>query len=133
MQRAAVPPFSVVCLAKGDVLLLVEPGSSRAALRFALDLLSAASGIWGGELDQLNFDWPQPGIDDNAAACGRALSAFLGKQINDRDPALIIMGSEMAGRLEQVPEGSVLLPPFASLMTRGELKRELWTALQERR
>ena len=43
------------------------------------------------------------------------------------------MGPEVAGYLDRVPEGTFLLPPLTELMARGELKRELWAALQERR
>jgi hypothetical protein len=128
-----VAPFSVVCFAKGDVLLLIEPGASRAAVRFAMDLLSAASGIWGGELDRLAFDWPQPGIENNPTTQSRALGAFVGKQIADRDPGLLLIGRDVAGRLEQPVDGCVLLPPLDALMTQGELKRALWAELKARR
>jgi len=131
-KAPAIPPFSVVCLAKGDVLLLIDPGQTKAALRFALDLLSAASGIWGGELDQLSFDWPQPGIDNNAASRNRALGAFLAKQIGDRVPSLVLMGQEVADRLEHTPDDCLILPPLGALMTQGELKRELWARLTGR-
>lgn len=128
-----VPPFRVACFAKGDVLMLVEPGTAKAAVRFALDLLSAASGIWGGELDRLDFDWPQPGIENNASTRSRALGAFVAKQMGDRDPGLVLVGQEVAERLEQIPAGCLMLPPLGALMTQGELKRQVWAQLQERR
>jgi hypothetical protein len=122
----------VVCLSKGDVVLLIEPGKSKAALRFASDLLSAASNVWGGNMDRLAFDWPQPGIENNAATQTRALGAFVDKQLGDRAPGLILLADEVAGRLETLPSGYLRLPPITLLMTQGEHKRALWEKLKER-
>ena len=132
---APVAPFRVSCLTKGDVLLLVlsEGGESRAARRFALDLLSAASGIWGGEAAQLAFDWPQPGIENNAETQRKALGAFVAKQIGDHDGGLMLIGAEVVERLSETPAGALILAPLEALMTRGELKRELWREIESRR
>ncbi len=129
----AVAPFSVACLSKGPVLMLIELGPSKAARRFALDLLAAGSGMFGGESTQLAFDWPQPGVDNNAEAVRKALSAFLSKQIDDLDPSTLLIGREVADRLGQVPDGCILLAPLAELMVDGQKKRSLWTELEGRR
>lgn len=128
----AVAPFSVACLSKGQVLMLVELGRSKAASRFALDVLAASSGQFGGEAVQLAFDWPQPGVDNNAGSARKALGAFVAKQLGDRAPALVLVGREVANRLEQVPDGSILLAPLAELMVDGDKKRALWAELEGR-
>lgn len=128
----AVAPFSVACLSKGQVLMLIELGRSKAASRFALDVLAASSGQFGGEAVQLDFDWPQPGVDNNAGSARKALGAFVAKQVGDRAPALVLVGREVANRLEQVPDGSILLAPLAELMVDGDKKRALWAELEGR-
>jgi len=128
-----IAPFSVLCLSKGRVLMFVEPGQSRAARRFALDLLAASSGVWGGESAHLAFDWPQPGIDNNPLTVRKALSAFVAKQLGDQNPSLVLIGREVAERLEQIPDDSIVLAPLPELMVEGELKRALWTELEGHR
>jgi hypothetical protein len=126
----ALAPFSVACLSKGPVLMLVELAPSKAGRRFALDVLAAASGVFGGETTQLAFDWPQPGVDNTPETVRKALGAFVAKQIGDLDPARLLMDREVAGRLERVPDGCVLLAPLAELMVDGQKKRALWTELE---
>jgi hypothetical protein len=128
-----VAPFSVLCLVKGRALMLVELGESRSARRFALDVLAASSGIWGGESTHLAFDWPQPGVENQPGTVRKALGAFVSKQLGDHQPSLVLIGREVAERLEQIPDGSVVLAPFAELMVEGEQKRALWAELEGRR
>ena len=129
---APVRPFTVICLSKGDVLMLIEPADLRAGHRFAADVLSALSGIWGGSMTKLAFEWPQPGIANDAQSVRRALGAFVSKQVGDNGDGLTLIGGELVERLPGVPEGCVILPPIDALMTRGELKRALWEELAGR-
>ncbi len=124
-----VQPFSVYCLSKGPVLMLVELGASKAERRFALDVLAASSGLFGGNAAQLAFEWPQPGVDNNPGTVRKALRAFVAKQLGDQQPEQILIGREVAGRLEQLPEGAIELAPLAELMVDGALKRALWAEL----
>ncbi|MGE0625805.1 MAG: hypothetical protein AB7I04_14615 [Pseudomonadales bacterium] len=132
---SGVAPFSVLCLSKAGALLLIEPADPRAARRFAADLLAAATGVWGGETQQLRFEWPQPGIAPTADAVARALGAFVGKQLADSDGALVLVGAEVADRLAPgtLPADCLLLPPIDALMTDGSLKRALWQKVGSRR
>ena len=113
--------------------MLVELGRSKAVRRFALDILAASSGVFGGESAQLSFDWPQPGVDNNPSSARKALGAFMSKQLSDQDPALVLIGREVAAHLEQTPAASIELPPLAELMVDGDLKRALWAELEGRR
>jgi hypothetical protein len=127
-----VAPFSVFCLSKGPVLMLVELGPSKAARRFALDVLAASSGIYGGDTAQLAFEWPQPGVDNNPQTLKKALGAFVAKQLSDQAPSRVLIGQEVSARLEQIPDGSIELAPLAELMVDGERKRALWAELEGR-
>jgi hypothetical protein len=127
-----VAPFSVFCLSKGPVLMLVELGPSKAARRFALDVLAASSGIYGGETAQLAFEWPQPGVDNNPRTLKKALGAFVSKQLSDQAPSRVLIDQEVSARLEQIPDGSIELAPLAELMVDGERKRALWAKLEGR-
>lgn len=128
-----VAPFSVLCLSKGPALMLVEPGGSKAARRFCLDVLAAASGVYGGESAQVAFNWPQPGVQNDKRSAGRALGAFVAKQLGDRAPELVLIDTVSADRLESVPEGSLQLAPVAELMIDAAKKRSLWLELEGRR
>ena len=128
-----VAPFSVLCLSKGPALMLVEPGGSKAARRFCLDVLAAASGVYGGESGQVAFNWPQPGVQNDKRSAGRALGAFVAKQLGDRAPELVLIDTVSADRLESVPEGSLQLAPVAELMIDAAKKRGLWLELEGRR
>ncbi len=127
-----VPPFSVVCLSKGPVLMLVELEPAKAVRRFALDVLAASSGMFGGKSAQLAFDWPQPGIGNDERSMRKALGAFVAKQLGDQAPARVLISRPVAERLEQIPEGTILLAPLAELMVDGRQKRALWEELEGR-
>lgn len=127
-----VAAFSVFCLSKGPVLMLVELGPSKAARRFALDVLAASSGIYGGDTAQLAFEWPQPGVDNNPETLKKALGAFVSKQLSDHAPSRVLISQEVSARLEQIPDGCIELPPLSELMVDGEGKRALWAKLEGR-
>lgn len=132
MAAPPVAPFMVICLSKGDALILIEPTDVKTGRRFAVDVLSAVSGIWGGSVAQLAFDWPQPGIANNEATVTRALGAFISKQVSDNGDGITLIGGELVKRLSEPPDGCVILPPIDALMTQGELKRTLWAELSSR-
>ena len=113
--------------------MLVELARSKAARRFALDIIAASSGQFGGGTAQLAFDWPQPGVDNHADAVRKALGAFVAKQLADQAPALVLVGREVANRLERVPDDCILMAPLAELMVDGDKKRALWAELEGRR
>ena len=130
---AALAPFSVLCLSKGPALMLVEPGQSKAARRFCLDVLAAASGLYGGESVQVVFNWPQPGVENDLLSAKKALGAFVAKQLGDQAPELVLVDAISAERLESLPEGSLLLAPVPELMVDAAKKRTLWLELEGRR
>ena len=113
--------------------MLVEPGQSKAHLRFCLDVLAAASGEYGGGSAQVAFNWPQPGVENNQHNARKALGAFVAKQLSDQAPALVLVEGYTADRLETVPEQSLRLAPLSELMINGEQKRALWIDLEARR
>lgn len=109
--------------------MLVALGQAKTERRFALDVLAAASGVFGGETAQLAFDWPQPGVENNPDTARRALAAFVAKQLGDRPDGQVLIGAEVVERLEAAPDGCLVLPAMAELMVDGERKRALWQAL----
>ncbi len=113
--------------------MLVELPRSKAARRFALDVLAASSGQFGGDTSQLAFDWPQPGVDNHSESAQKALGAFVAKQMSDQTPALVLVGREVADRLARVPDDCILMAPLAELMVDGAKKRALWAELEGRR
>jgi hypothetical protein len=134
-RRATVAPFTVLCLSKADAVLFVEPGRQRGARRFASDLLSATTGVWGGQTGQLEFRWPQAGIENAPEAVGRALGAFVSKQIVDlARGGVVLIGAEVADRLPPgvLPADALLLPPTERLMVDGGRKRALWQEIGRR-
>ncbi len=135
VQQPEIAPFNVLCLSNPGAVLLVESGDVRSARRFAADLLAAVTGVWGGEMHQLVFEWPQPGIAPSSDAIARALGAFVNKQLADNAGALVMVGREVADRLSAaaLPEHCLVLPSFDALMTDGSLKRALWQDLASRR
>lgn len=132
--EAPVSAFSVLCLKKGNAVLIAEPRDLKTGRRFAVDLLSSVAGIWGGRHDQLVFDWPQPGIDGARAAAARALRAFVDKQAADSPDGIVLVAQEVVDRLGavQVPDRWLVIPVFDELMTRGDMKRALWSELARR-
>lgn len=132
--EARVSAFSVLCLKKDNAVLIAEPRDLKTGRRFAVDLLSSVSGVWGGHHNQLVFDWPQPGIDGSRAAAERALRAFVDKQAADSPDGIVMVAKEVVDRLGtvQVSDRWVVIPVFDELMTRGELKRVLWGELARR-
>jgi hypothetical protein len=130
-----VRPFTVWCFSRPGALLLIETADPRAARRFAADLLAALTGIWGGETEQLRFEWPQPGLSPSEDSVTRALAAFVGKQVGDNGDALVLVGAEVADRLaaSTLPESCLVLPRFDTLMTDGACKRALWQDVGSRR
>lgn len=130
----SVAPFRVLSLQKGPALILFEPADGKASHRFVSDVLSAASGLWGGELAALTFEWPQPGMDGDVGTQQKALGAFVAKQIDDQiseaSDSIVLLASEVVSRLSEPPAGCILLPPLAKLMVQADLKRALWVELE---
>ena len=129
-----IEPFAVVCLSREGAVLLSQPSDLKAARRFGADLLAAVTGIWGGQSDQLVFEWPQPGIDASAESMSRALGAFVIKQVGDNADGLTLVSAEVVERLGRVPvpEECLVIPAIDELMTNGDLKRTLWQEIVRR-
>jgi hypothetical protein len=121
----ATEPFAVLCLSREGAVLLSQPSDLRAARRFGADLLAAVTGVWGGQSDQLIFEWPQPGIDASAESMSKALGAFVIKQVGDNADGLTLVGAEVVERLGRVPvpDECMVIPAIDELMTSGDLKR----------
>ncbi len=136
----AIAPFTVLCLRKAGGLVIMEAdaaGSPRqkAERRFAVDLLAAATGAWGGDSEAVAFDWPQAAIDNTAHAQQKALGAFLAKQLSDAEATVVLMDEGLTARLPEgrVPghaEAAVLVPPLTAVMSDAALKRRLWQTLE---
>lgn len=132
---SAVAPFTVYCLRHQNAVLLMAPENAKAGRRFAADLLAALTGVWGGEVAQLVFAWPQAGLEDNAASAGRALGAFVGRVFDDNTGGITLVSAEVLERLGpgfDLPAEGLLLPPIDELMVDGEKKRLLWRDIESR-
>lgn len=134
----AVEPWSVLSLAQGDTVLLVDGDSSRRDLRLALDVLSAASGDWQGKAVSRRFDWPPrvagqhvPPADDGR----RAFNAFVDKDLDDHEAALLLCVETLAGMLPDALAGRrrVVIPALAELGRDTAAKRALWRTIRESR
>ena len=135
----AVAPFAVLCLRKAHALVIVEASVAdgprqKAERRFAVDLLAAATGAWGGETAAVPFNWPQPGIDNTAPAQQKALAAFLRKQVDDAQATVLLVDDTLDTRLGSAElaaacPGAARIPALAALMNDGALKKQLWRTL----
>lgn len=125
-------PFTVLCLAKEDSLLLIEPTDLRAGRRFGADLLAAVTGNWADAARQLLFEWPQAGIANDELSVSKALGAFVSRQLGESGVRMKLVGSEVLERLGTMPEECLVTAPTDQLMTDGELKRALWKEISRR-
>ncbi|MEM8766599.1 MAG: hypothetical protein AAGE43_04095 [Pseudomonadota bacterium] len=142
----AVAPFVVLCLRKAGGLVILEADATggprqKAERRFAVDLLAAATGAWGGDTEALVFSWPQAAIENTAVAQRKALRAFLAKQLSDAQATVVLMDEGLSARLPEDGaffDGSadaggadvLSVPPLTALMSDGALKRALWQTLE---
>jgi hypothetical protein len=126
--------YTVLCLSNAGnegAVVIAAPRDLRTGRRFAADLLASVTGVWGGELRQILFDWPQPGLDGSRTAAAKALGAFVDKQVADLGDGTVLIGAEVVERLgsRELPEHWLVTPRFDELMTSGEAKRALWREL----
>jgi hypothetical protein len=128
--------FAVESFAQGQVLLLVEDAAGKRLLRFAQDLLSAASGAWSATPARRRFEWPPapdglPGAPSlGAAAPARALRAFVARSVQDFGTRRVLCTPAVAERLAGWDGPPVLvIPPLEPLARDAAEKRRLWARL----
>lgn len=132
-------PWSVLSLALGGVVMLVDGDSSRRDLRLAQDVLSAAAGEWRSRPVSRRFDWPPPVSGDGAApaqdAGARALAAFAGKDLEDHEGVLLICEAGVEPRLGEVRAGCrrIAMPRLDVLGRDSDAKRQLWHRIRDAR
>ena len=135
-------PFTVLCLAKEDSLLLIEPTDLRAGRRFGADLLAAVTGNWADAARQLLFEWPQAGIANDELSVSKALGAFVSRQLGESGvrmklgtlmgeltPAPQVVGIEIHDADEHmlrqfIGQKLYCLAPLYKTDEKGELKTE---------
>jgi hypothetical protein len=134
IERLAEPaaPLSVLSLAAGSVVMLLEGSPPRRDLRLARDVLAAAGGDWRAKPVTRRFDWP-PAVAgamlaDGPDALRRALEAFVRKDLDDYGARLLLCQESLCAHLpEQWPGcGLVVLPPLGRLGREPAQKRQLW-------
>jgi hypothetical protein len=131
--------WSVLSLALGDAVLLVDGESSRRDLRLAQDVLAAATGDWRKRPAARRFHWPPDvaggGVQPAADAGRRALNAFVDKDLGDHAARLLVCTEPLAPRLEESWPGCrrLVIPALDVLGREAAAKRSLWRILGERR
>lgn len=127
------------------VMVLLEGMPTRRDGRLVRDLLSAATGDWGGQPSTRRFDWP-PALDmdiggaTGADAADRALRAFVAKDIADHQVSLLIGTGALTARFRSLrPQslrysGARLEVSSLDRLSRDPVeKRQVWAALADRR
>ena len=140
-----VEPFAVLSVTAAGVMVLLEGTPTRREGRLIRDLLSAATGEWGGQPSTRRFDWP-PALDMGIAtaigadAADRALRAFVAKDVADHQVALLIATGALIGRFQSLRAQSLryagvrLEVSSLDLLSRDPMeKRRVWAALAAHR
>lgn len=136
---AAEAPWTVLSLAVGGVVMLVDGGLGRRDQRLAQDVLAAAAGQWRARPVRRPFRWP-PELGEAASvasapdAGARALRAFIDKDLADHQATLLICTEAVHQRLTgDWSDGRLLvIPDLARLGADPQAKRTLWRTLAER-
>ena len=131
-EHREVAPFTAVCLVVGTAMLVAELPDRRLPGKFLSDLLAVISGGAPAVPGQVVFNWPQPGVEPGTGHAGRALAAFLDKQLEDAAPRRLLVCESTCHRVPDFrwPDGTVVMPELARVVADGALKQALWERLQ---
>ncbi|MDA1076913.1 MAG: hypothetical protein O3A63_19515 [Proteobacteria bacterium] len=133
---ANLQPLHFVCFAiDGAVLVALAPEGER-ELRFAQDIVCAASGTWSQAPSKLNFDWPQRiGGRVVSGDRTRAVCAFVEKQLQNVKGTVVLVTDDLAQNVQSLSDRSqiVVLPPLKQLAGDIDAKKRLWLQIQKTR
>jgi hypothetical protein len=135
------PACRILALRQGNLLLLTEMASQPLARRLGRDLLVSMTASKPMKLVETLFDWPPEQASGVVLNGRRALTAFIGRQLDDLDATSTVVACvevqrrmpELAELLAQRRLTYLVIASLSELALSADAKRTLWAQLQQLR